>query len=136
MLKVILGGKGSGNTKELVAKIGETLKDDRGSLVCIEKDNDLRYDVNYRVRLISAGEYGINDYAFFKGFISGLYGGNFDISHIFIDGLYKITGTKDTAACEEFLAWCEAFGAARGVNFTITLSEDPATASEGIKKYA
>ena len=29
-----------------------------------------------------------------KGFISGLHAGTFDISHIFIDGLYKLSGTN------------------------------------------
>ena len=62
-------------------------------------------------------------------------GGNFDISSIFIDSLYKVAGSKDQAEAAEFLAWCEQFGERNGVNFTISVTEDPEAAIEGIKKY-
>ena len=135
MVKVILGDKGSGNTKELMKVIRESLAQETGSMVCIEKGNDLTYDVSHQVRLISANDYGINSFSFLKGFVSGLHGGNFDISSIFIDSLYKVAGSKEQAEAAEFLAWCEQFGERNGVNFTISVTEDPEAAIEGIKKY-
>jgi len=133
MVKVILGDKGSGNTKELMAAINEALVQEAGSLVCIEKGNDLTYDVDYRVRLIDSRDYGMEGFTFLKGFLSGLHGGNFDISHIFIDSLYKVAGSKDQQEAASFLAWCEQFGARNSVSFTITVTE--AAAIDGIKKY-
>lgn len=137
MVKVILGNKGSGNTKELMAAVNAAAAEAKGSLVCIEKGNDLTYDVKHSVRLISATEYGINSYTFLQGFLSGLHGGNFDICDIFIDGLCKVTGSKADSLDEaaEFLAWCETFGQTHSVNFTIAMAVDPATAPENIKKY-
>ena len=135
MVKVILGDKGSGNTKELMKTIGEALAQDRGSIVCIEKGTDLTYDVSHQVRLISARDYGIESFTFLKGFVSGLHGGNFDLTSIFIDSLYKVAGSKDQAEAAEFLAWCEAFGERNTVNFTISVTEDPEAAIDGIKKY-
>ena len=68
-------------------------------------------------------------------FVSGLHGGNFDITSIFIDSLYKVAGSKEQAEAAEFLAWCEQFGERNMVNFTISVTEDPDAAIEGIKKY-
>jgi hypothetical protein len=69
-----------------------------------------------------------------KGFLSGLHAGNFDITHVFIDNLYKTIGT-DKAAGEEFVAWCAKFAADNNMEITITISEDPAEASEAVKQY-
>lgn len=134
MVKVIMGAQGSGKTKDLIASINESVKNENGSVVCIEKGNTLRYDINYRVRLIDTDDYNIGSLPFLQGFISGLHAGNFDISHIFIDSLYKILGSdKDKAA--DFCAWCDAFAAKNDLRFTITVSDDPDTACEGLKKY-
>ena len=66
--------------------------------------------------------------------LCGLHAGNFDITHVFIEGLYKIIGADLTQA-EAFVAWCEAFGKQNDMSFTVTISDDPAKASEDLKKY-
>ncbi len=134
MVKLIMGARGSGKTKNLVQSINEAVKNESGSMVCIEKGSKLRYDIDYRVRLIDIEEYGLSDAAFLKGFLSGLHAGNFDITHVFIDSLYKIIG-DDKAAAEEFYAWCEELGKKHGVDVTITVSDDPEQASENTRKY-
>ncbi len=135
MVKAIMGLKGSGKTKKLIDSINNAINTESGSVVCIEKGNVLTYDVDYRVRLIDAGEYAVNSYLLLKGFISGLHAGNFDITQIFIDGLYKLSGTSDHAETADFLAWCETFGEANNISFTVSISEDPSTAPESITKY-
>ena len=135
MVKVIIGLKGSGKTKQLIDSINTAIKTESGSMVCIEKGSALTFDIDYRVRLIDAGEYAIGDYTFLKGFISGLHAGNFDISHIFLDGLYKLSGSKDHNETADFLAWADAFGAANKISFTISISDDAATMPEGVTKY-
>ena len=135
MVKVNMGLKGSGKTKQLIDSINETVKKDTGSVVCIEKGDALRFDVNYRCRLIDAGEYQLYGYTFLKGFLCGLHAGNFDITSIFIDSFYKIIAEPDAAKTDEFLTWCDEFGKANNVSFTILLSQDPATATETMKKY-
>ena len=135
MVKVIMGLKGSGKTKKLIDTINETVKQDNGSVVCIEKGDALKFDVNYRCRLIDAGEYQLYGYTFLKGFLCGLHAGNFDITNIFIDSFYKIIAESAPDKTDEFLTWCDEFGAANNVNFTILLSQDPETATETMKKY-
>ena len=135
MVKAIVGLKGSGKTKQLIDSINTAIKTESGSMVCIEKGSALTFDIDYRVRLIDASEYDIGTYTFLKGFISGLHAGNFDISHIFIDGLYKLSGSKDNDETAAFLAWCEEFGKVNKLEFTISVSEDPANLPESITKY-
>lgn len=136
MVKVILGLKGSGKTKKLIETINSTVKEDNGSVVCIEKGDALKFDVNYRCRLIDAGEYQLFGYTFLKGFICGLHAGNFDITNIFIDSFYKIIKQPEAEKTDEFIRWCDAFGKENGVNFTISLSEAPETATETMKAFA
>ena len=134
MIHVIMGLKGSGKTKKLIDSINECLAGATGDVVCIEYGKKLTYDVNYRVRLVDSQEYGISNSDMLKGFLSGLHAGNFDITNVYIDNLYKTIGT-DRANGEAFVAWCAAFAEANNMNITITISDDPALASDAVKKY-
>ena len=134
MVKLIMDAQGSGKTKELVASINEAVKNESGSIVCIEKGSKLRYDINYRVRLIDIEEYHTGDPVFLQGFLSGLHAGNFDITHVFIDSLYKVIGNEPEKVLA-FLNWCDAFSQKNDIRFTFTVSDDPATAPEDMKKY-
>ena len=90
MVRLIMGVKGSGKTKQLIELINNAAKDEPGNVVCIEANRNLTYDIHYHIRLIDAQEYKLNSYDMFRGFISGLYAGNYDITHVFIDSLTKI----------------------------------------------
>ena len=134
MIHVIMGLKGSGKTKKLIDAIHDAVAEAHGDVVCIEYGRKLTYDVTYKVRLVDSKEYGIRSSEMLKGFLSGLHAGNFDITHVFIDNLYKTIG-DDKAAGEDFVAWCAKFAADNNMEITITLSEDPESASDVLKQY-
>ena len=134
MIQVIMGVKGSGKTKKLIDSIHEAVANASGDVVCIEYGKKLTYDINYRVRLVDSQEYGINNLDMLKGLLSGLHAGNYDITNVYIDNLYKTIGA-DRAAGEAFILWCAEFAQANNMNITITVSDDPAEASEEVKKY-
>ena len=134
MIHVIMGLKGSGKTKKLLASINETVANAQGDVVCIEYGKKLTYDLTYRVRLVDSKEYGINNQDKLKGFLSGLHAGNFDITNVYIDNLYTTIGS-DRAAGEEFILWCAEFAQANNMNITLSVSDDPAEASEAVKAY-
>ena len=134
MIHVIMGLKGSGKTKKMLASINETVASASGDVVCIEYGKKLTYDLTYRVRLVDSKEYGINNQDKLKGFLSGLHAGNFDITNVYIDNLYKTIGS-DRAAGEEFILWCAEFAQANDMNITLSVSDDPAEASEAVKAY-
>ena len=129
-----MGLKGSGKTKKLIDNINAAVAQAHGDVVCIEYGKKLTYDVTYKVRLVDSQEYGISTPDMLKGFLSGLHAGNFDITNVFIDNLYKTIGS-DEAAGEEFVAWCAKFAADNDMEITMTISADPATASDAMKKY-
>ncbi len=135
MVKVIMGVKGTGKTKQMVETINAAVDNENGHIVCIEKGSKLVYDIKSSVRLVEASDYPIGGYNYLKGFISGLHAGDYDITHIFIDSLYKISVCNDTLETEAFLQWCEEFGKANKIDFTISISADVATATDGIKKF-
>ena len=132
MIHVIMGLKGSGKTKKLLDSIHNAVAEAHGDVVCIEYGKKLTYDVTYKVRLVDSKEYGINSSEMLKGFLSGLHAGNFDITHVFIDNLYKTIGN---AAGEEFVVWCAKFAADNNMEVTISISEDPANVSDAVKQY-
>ena len=134
MIHVIMGLKGSGKTKKMIDGINAAVAEAKGDVVCIEYGKKLTYDISYKVRLVDSKEYGINNADMLKGFLSGLHAGNFDITHVFIDNLYKTIGS-DRAVGEDFIAWCAKFAADNNMEVTITVSDDPEAASEAVKQY-
>jgi len=134
MVKVIMGLKGSGKTKQLIDLVHKAVSEDR-CVICIEKDPTLRYDIPSQARHVYTSTYGLKGFDFLKGFISGLHAGNYDITDIFVDGLYKMVDGSDVNAVEGFLEWLDKMGAQENINFTLTLSADVAAATEKIKKY-
>ncbi len=134
MIHVIMGLKGSGKTKKLIDGINADVAEAHGDVVCIEYGKKLTYDVNYRVRLVDSQEYGISNPDMLKGFLSGLHAGNFDITNVYIDNLYKTIGT-DRAAGEDFILWAAKFAESNNMEITVTVSDDAALASEEVKKY-
>ena len=137
MVRVIMGVKGTGKTKQMIELINTAVQNEHGNVVCIERGPKLTYDINYKIRLVEASQYDMKDFDFLKGFISGLYAGNYDITHIFIDSLTKIVPSEATdLAVEEFLDWLNDFGEDNGIKFTVTISADSSLASDGVKKYS
>ena len=135
MVKLIMGLKGSGKTKQLIELINAAAKDEAGNVVCIEPKRDMSYNIHYNIRLIDAQEYDLHSYEMFRGFISGLYAGNYDISQVFIDNLCKTIGVDVDAETEKFLNWLERFSEKNSVKFTVTITADESLATEGMRNY-
>ena len=135
MVRLIMGVKGSGKTKQLIELINNAAKDEPGNVVCIEANRNMTYDIHYHIRLIDAQEYKLNNYDLFRGFISGLYAGNYDISHVFIDNLCKTVGQDVGPETEAFLHWLDVFGERNSIKFTVTISADISAATDGMQKF-
>ena len=135
MVRLIMGSKGSGKTKQLIEMINNAAKDEPGNVVCIEANRNMTYDIHYHICLIDAEEYKLNNYDSFRGFISGLYAGNYDISHVFIDSLCRIVGRDVDQETEDFLNWLDVFGERNNIKFTVTISADISSATDGMGRY-
>ena len=135
MVKLIMGLKGSGKTKKLVDLVISAVNEGRGDVVVIEKERSLTYDIPYQARLVDAGSYDIGSYELLKGFLSGIHAGNYDITHIFIDNYYKLTGDKSPEAMVGFVKWLNRFSDNEKVDFYLSISADPETVPEELKEY-
>ena len=90
MLKLIVGVKGTGKTKTLIAMANNALDAVNGCVVVIEKGTKLTHEIKNKARLVNTEEYGINDAHMLYGLLSGVYASNYDVSNIFIDSALKI----------------------------------------------
>ena len=125
MVRLIMGANGAGKTKQLIDLIHNAVEAENGSVVCMEPSADMTYNISYNVRLVNASEYSVDSFECLRGFISGLYAGNYDISHVFVDNLCKIAGTSDL----------ERFSEKNSVKFTVTITADESLATEGMRNY-
>ena len=120
MVRVIMGAKGTGKTKQLIDMINHAADNEGGSVVCVEIGKKLVYDVSPKVRLVESSDFA----------------SNYDLTHVFIDSLCRIIPSEpDSPEVEEFLAWLDRFSDTNKVKFTITISADIALATEAIKAY-
>ena len=135
MIKLIVGGKGSGKTKRIIDLVKNAAEEEKGNVVCVVKGTSLNFDIPYSVRLINVEDYVVDGYDGLFGFISGLHAGNYDISCVFIDSVYKIVDDADPAKVEKFMDRLESFAEKHSVKFTVSVSEAEEVLSDGLKKY-
>ena len=136
MVELIIGKKGSGKTKQLIENVNSAVSVAKGNVVFISNSNSRNmYDISTKVRMADTSEFEIKSYSELLGFICGIVSGNFDITNIFIDAIFKIVGTDNLDDFEDFLARLDAMSAKFNIAFVITLSIDAADAPEYIKKY-
>ena len=136
MVKVFMGLPGSGKTKHLIDLVNNAVENESGNVVCIELGQKLRFDLNHNAKLVDITEYDFQgSFETLTAFVSGMYAGNYDITRVFIDSLYKIAGIKDVDQAEAFLNDLEKFSEKHSVNFTVAMSEDQSAITEGMKRF-
>ncbi len=133
MIKLFIGGKGSGKTKTLIELVNNATAASKGSVVCIEKGDKLTHDITYKARLIDSDEYAICTADDLYGFVAGVLASNSDITDLFVDSGLKICG-NDVVGFEMALKKLE--GISKDVNIVITASIPVEECPEGIKAYA
>jgi len=138
MVKLIVGSRGSGKTKRLLSSVNEAAKISKGNVVCIEKGDSLRFDLDYNIRLIDINEYGVKGADSYYGFIAGLLAGNYDITDIFGDATFKILFGKGDKEFEIFAGFVEKLGKLAEnskICICLTVSCDAGDLPESIKGF-
>ena len=134
MIRVTIGLKGSGKTKKLIDEANAAIKSEKGDVVCITYSDRLIHDINRKVRLINTEPFDIKTFDIFGGFICGIISENYDITHIFIDSVFKIV-KGSMGELDKFIASLEMLEKQFDVSFTIMVSAELAEATENVKKY-
>ena len=90
MIQVILGNKGSGKTKKMIELANTSVEDAKGSIVFINKNARLIYDLDYKIRVICMEDFvHITNEDEYMGFLFGIISSDNDIEKIFLDGVLK-----------------------------------------------
>lgn len=134
MLKLIVGLKGSGKTKTIIALANKAVEESSGSVVFVEKGTKLIHKINYRARLIDSDDFAVNNAELLYGFMAGIYASNHDVTHIFIDSALKICN-NDIEQFTEFVKRCAMLGEANNISFIFTSSVPFEDLPEELKKY-
>jgi len=134
MVELIVGVQGTGKTKKLIDLANETAKVSDGSVVCIEKGEKLRFDITHAVRLVNTETYDIKTAGSLYGLVCGLYAGNYDITHVFIDSALKICD-KDMGEFKTFIEKSDGISDKLGFKCIMTASTEYDDLPEDIKKY-
>ena len=137
MVELLIGKKGTGKTKALIEKVNNALTVAKGNVVFISNDtNSNIFDVKSKARMADTSEFEIKSYDEFLGFISGIISRDFDITNIFVDGIFKIVGSDNLDGFESFLNRLETMSQNFEITFVISVSIDAETAPDYIKKLA
>ena len=134
MLKLIIGVKGTGKTKQLIEMVNSASEQSKGSVICVEKGTKLTYDIKHTARLIDTEQYGISDAQSLFGFIAGMIASNHDITDIFVDSALKIC--RDNV--EEFAIAIKEiadFVNANDINCVVTSSIAPAAVPAELHQF-
>ena len=133
MVEVLIGKKGSGKTKALLEKVNAAATVAEGDVVFICSDMSDIYDIKSKVRMCASHELGMDSYDDLLFFIKGLLAGNYDITNIFVDGIFKITGSDSLDGAEGFL---DELKKITDVSFVISMSVDATSAPSYITELA
>lgn len=135
MIQLIVGNKGTGKTKRLIEYINDAVEATKGSVVCVEKGMNLRFNLTNKARLIDVDTYGISSFDELYAFISGLCASNYDITDLCVDGCLKIGG-RDFEALVHFLDRLSVLAEESNTKMLITVSCDAGELPEGIQHVA
>ena len=124
MVKLLVGHKGTGKTKQMIDLANEQVENSNGSIIFINKNSRLMYDLKYRIRVVCMEEYEhVTNSDEYIGFIYGIISSDHDIETIYIDSILKHADVS-LGDIPEFLARLKEISKNYGMNFVVSLSAE------------
>ena len=124
MVKLIVGHKGSGKTKQMIELANDTVDNSKGSVIFINKNSRLMYDLKYSIRVVCMEDFEhITNSDEYIGFIYGIISSDHDIETIFIDSILKHADFS-LGDLPEFLTRLKNISKNYGMNFVVSPSAD------------
>lgn len=135
MVKLLIGHKGTGKTKKMIDMANASLESVNGSVVFINKNQRLTYDLKYRIRVISMEDFDkITNIDEYIGFLYGVVSQDHDIEVIYIDSILKHADVK-LSDIEGFLERINEISTAYGMDFVVSLSAEKEELGAYVDKY-
>lgn len=124
MVKLLIGHKGSGKTNQMLKLANEKIETAAGSIVFINKNHRLMYELSYRIRVICMEDYehitNIDEYI---GFLYGIISSDHDIETIFIDSILKHADVS-MGDLPEFIERLKVISEIYGPDFIVSISAE------------
>lgn len=137
MIELLIGKKGTGKTKALIENVNNAAMVVKGNVVFVSDDTRRSmHDIKSKVRMADTKDFELKSYSEFLGFICGIISRDYDITNIFVDGIFKIIGSDSLDGFEEFLSRLETISQNLNISFVISVSIDAETAPDYIKNLA
>ena len=124
MVKLLIGHKGSGKTKKMIDLANESVETFKGSIVFVNKNTRLIYDLDYKIRVICMEDFPhITNEDEYIGFIFGIMSADNDIETIFLDGIMR---HRDFAleVLPSFINKLKIVSKETGINFVVSVSAE------------
>jgi hypothetical protein len=124
MVQLLIGHKGSGKTNKMIQIANESIKTCDGSIIFINKNHRLMYELSYRIRVICMEDFEhITNSDEYIGFLYGIISADHDIETIFIDSILKHADFKLTNL-PEFIDRLKDISKNYGMDFVVSLSAE------------
>ena len=124
MVKLLIGHKGSGKTSHMVELANDSVEKSNGSIIFINKNHRLMYELSHNIRVICMEEYeNITNIDEYIGFIYGIISSDHDIETIFIDSILKHADVS-LGDLPEFIDRLKAISQIYELDFVVSVSAE------------
>ena len=124
MVKLLVGHKGSGKTKTMIELANENVENSKGSIIFINKNSRLIYDLNYKIRVICMEDFvHITNEDEYIGFLFGIISSDNDIETIYLDGIMKHADFS-LEVLPDFIEKIKVISKDYGIDFVLSISAE------------
>lgn len=124
MVKLLVGRKGAGKTKQMIELANEKAEVVKGDVVFINKNHRLTFDLTHAIRVICMEDFPhITNSDEYIGFLYGIISSNHDIEMIFIDGILKHADVS-LGNLPEFVERVKKLSKIYDIEFVVSLSAE------------
>ena len=124
MVKLLIGHKGAGKTKQMIALANDQVEHSDGSIIFINKNARLMYDLKYRIRVVCMEDFEhVTNSDEYIGFLYGIISSDHDIETIYIDSILKHADFS-LGDLPEFLGRLHNISKNYGMDLVVSLSAD------------
>ena len=135
MVKLVVGRKGSGKTKKMIELANSALDTTNGSIVFINMNSRLMYDLKYKIRVVCMEDYDqIKNVDEYIGFLYGIISQDHDIEKLFIDSILKHADIR-VKNIDDFLERLELISSTYNIEFIVSLSAARDELGDCLEKY-
>lgn len=124
MVKLVMGHKGSGKTKQMITLANDSIETNKKSIIFINKNHRLMYDLKYKIRVICMEDFEhVTNSDEYIGFLYGIISLDHDIETIYIDSILKHAHFS-LGDLPEFVDRLKDMSKNYGMDFVVSLSAE------------